>query len=253
MRSAIRHSLFVAITVIATGGLTNMARADQVQGFETGDPAVTSIGDAGKVGTFQGEAPPEGSSQYLLTTIGMMANEDGLPAQSGTFAVGNAALQTFFHGLSLTGGFEGSGVLIPFTVSAGQTQLTFQYDFLSNEPFQTMPRSDFAFSAIFDSANTIERASAFATATGMTMNPFDPGSQSPFQFHSGLLTLTLPVANLSPGNYTLGIGVDDASTADHASGLLIDNIQIVPEPSVLSLALVGTGLVVAIRRRMIRR
>jgi hypothetical protein len=247
--------LFIAITVAATGALTDLARADRIQGFETGDPAVTSIGDAGKVGTIQNGAapPPEGVSQYLITTIGMMSNEDGLPAQSGTFAVGNAALQTFFHGLTLTGGFEGSGVLIPFTVSAGQSQLTFQYDFLSNEPFQSMPRSDFAFSAIFDSSNAIERASVFATATGMTLNPFDANSQSPFEFHSGLLTLTLPVANLAPGNYTLGIGIDDASTADHASGLLIDNIQIVPEPSILGLAIAGAGLLVVVRRRMIRR
>ena len=198
------------------------------------------------MGTFQSQAPPEGASQYLLTTIGMMSNEDGLTPLSGNFAVGNAALQTFFHGLSLTG-FEGSGVLIPFTVSAGETQLTLQYHFLSNEPFQSMPRSDFAFSAIFDSANAIQSASAFATATGMALDPFD--SETPFQFHSGLNTLTLPVANLAPGNYTLGIGVEDASTADHASGVLIDNIQLVPEPTAVALVVVGAGLLAAVRRK----
>jgi hypothetical protein len=162
--------------------------------------------------------------------------------------VGNAALQTFFHGLALNG-FEGSGVLIPFTVSAGDTQLLLTYDFLSNEPFQSMPRSDFAFSAIFDSANAVRSASAFAIATGLM---FTFGPQTPFQFHTGLSTLTLPVASLAPGNYTLGLGVEDASTADHASGLLIDNVRLVPEPSVVALAVVGAGLLIAARRRNTR-
>src|SRR5947208_2596392 len=157
--------------LIAVASLSCAAAAlsqTRVQGFETGDPAVTSIGDASKVGTFQGQPAPEGTTQYLLTTIGMTSNEDSIGSQSGSFAVSNAALQTFFHGLALNG-FEGSGVLIPFTVSAGDTQLLLTYDFLSNEPFQSMPRSDFAFSAIFDSANAVRSASAFAVATGLML------------------------------------------------------------------------------------
>jgi hypothetical protein len=252
MRSATRRSLFVAITLIATAGLTDLARADRVQGFETGDPAVTSIGDAGKVGTFQGEAPPEGSSQYLLTTIGMMSNEDGLAPQSGSFAVGSGALNAFFNGVAV-GGFEGSGVLIPFTVTAGQTLLTFQYDFLSNEPFQSMPRGDFAFAAIFDSSNALQSSTTLATAFDQSITPFDPAHQDPFQFHTGLQSLPLSVANLAPGNYMLGFGVADVGTADHASGLLIDNVQLVPEPSTIAFALAGAGLLVAVRRRIGRR
>src|SRR6476659_9796022 len=115
MITATRRWLCIALALTVSLSLTGLARASRVQGFESGDPAVTSIGDAGKQGTYQGQAAPEGTMQFLLTTIGMMSNEDNLGSQSGAFAVGNAALQTFLNGLPL-GGFEGSAVLIPFTV-----------------------------------------------------------------------------------------------------------------------------------------
>jgi hypothetical protein len=245
--TAKRRWLLIAVTLVASGALTGLAQASTVQGFESGDPAVTSIGDAGKQGSFQGQAPPQGTMQFLLTTVGMTSNEDGVTAQSGTFAVGNAALQTFFHGVAL-GGFEGSGVLIPFTVSAADKQLTFQYDFLSNEPFQSMPRADFAFTAIFNAANALQGSTSTFAVESPSMQTFN--SQTPFIFHTGLQTLTLSLGALAPGNYTLGIGVEDASTADHASGVLIDNVQLVPEPSVFALAIAGAGLLIGVRRRI---
>jgi hypothetical protein len=249
MRTATRRGLCIALALTVTVSLTGLAQASRVQGFESGDPAVTSIGDAGKQGTYQSQAPPEGTMQFLLTTIGTMSNEDNVVPQSGAPAVGNSALQTFFHGLPL-GGFEGSGVLIPFTVSTGDTILTFQYDFLSNEPFQSMPRPDFAFSAVFDASNTLVLSpDTFAAVGTSNLTPFNP-NQSPFQFHTGLNTLALPLGNLTPGNYVLAVGVEDAGTADHASGVLIDNVQLVPEPSALALAIGGAGLLVALRRRL---
>ena len=249
MRTATRRWLCLALALTVTISLTGLTQASRVQGFEPGDPAVTSIGDAGTKGIYQSQAPPEGSNQFLLTTVGMESNEDNVGSQSGGFAVGNAALQTFFHGLPL-GGFEGSGVLIPFTVSAGDTILTLQYDFLSNENFQSVPHPDFAFSAIFDATNNLVLSpDTFAAVGTSTMVPFNP-DQAPFQFHTGLTSLALPLNNLAPGSYALAIGVEDAATADHASGVLIDNVQLVPEPSAFALAIAGAGLLVALRRRI---
>src|SRR5450432_1625408 len=88
--------------------------AGRVTGFEGGDEAIQSTGDAGTQGTYQGEAPPEGSLQYLITTIGTnLANEDNVTKQSASNAVASATLNTFFFGQAVSNQ-EGSGVLIPF-------------------------------------------------------------------------------------------------------------------------------------------
>src|SRR5205823_6954610 len=110
-------------------------------------------------------------------------------------AVSNISLQNFF-GLTLTGGQGGSGVFIPFTVSASDTQLTFQFDFLSNEPFQSMPRGDFAFAGIFNTAGVLQGdVTTLATAsTAMLGNPF--GAQYPFQSHTGYAVQQLSTASL---------------------------------------------------------
>src|ERR1700748_386376 len=123
MITATRRWLCIALALTVSLSLTSRATAGRVQGFEAGDPAVTSIGDAGKVGIFQEQAPPEGSMQFLLTTIGTMSNEYNLTPIFAP-AVGNGVLEAFFNGLGL-GGFEGSGVLIPFTVTGnGDSILT---------------------------------------------------------------------------------------------------------------------------------
>lgn len=250
-----RQFLCVTLSLLASVVLAPLSQGARVQGFESGDPAVLSTGDAGSRGSYQGEAPPEGTSQFLLTTVGMMSNEDGVGSQSGAFAVSIASLQTFFHGVSLMGGQEGSGVLIPFTISAGDGQLTFDFDFLSNEVLQSMPRDDFAVALIFNGANALQSGATFADVT-TDMNSFSLfGPQTPFQFHTGYQTFSLSVAGLAPGSYSLGIGVVDSATPDHASGLLIDNVQTVsavPEASTVSLAIAGAILLMAVRKRFRR-
>lgn len=234
------------MVVIACSAMSAWGQAHTVQGFEAGDPAFTSTGDVGKVGTFQGQAPPQGSMQLLLTTIGSMSNEDGLTPQSGSPAVSNLTLQNF-AGIGLAG-VEGSAVLIPFSVSSGETGVSFQYDFLTNELFQSMPRDDFAFAAVLDNASSVVASlNPFVREATAAFDLF--GGQAPFQFHTGVNSLSF---SLAPGDYTLAIGVEDKSTADHASGLLIDNIQVIPEPSVLALAAAGGALMVAFRRKMKR-
>jgi hypothetical protein len=249
MRLTVTRAFF-AMVLLAWAAVPTPAQARKVQGFENTDPNnFTSIGDVGKVGTFQTQAPSEGTMQLLLTTVGMTSNEDSVPSQSGTFAVGSAALQSFFNGVAV-GGFEGSAVLIPFTVSAGDTLLTFNYDFLSNEPFATPKRNDFAFAAIFDAGNALKSGvTTVADVSTSTFNLFQP--QTPFIFHTGYQPpLAFSLAALAPGNYTLGVGVADFGSADHASALLIDNVQIVPEPSIAALSLIGAGLLIAVRRRI---
>jgi hypothetical protein len=238
----------MTLAVLAQSGQA----AGRVTGFEGGDEAIQSTGDAGTQGTYQGEAPPEGSLQYLITTIGTnTTNEDGVTKQSASNAVGSAALNTFFFGQTVSNQ-EGSGILVPFTVGAGDTTLSFQYDFLSNEPAQSTARADFAFDAIFTTGGVLQGSvNHFQTAS--QSNPANLfGAQSPFIFHTGYLTLSLNVSGLAPGTYDLGIGISDAINTSHASGLLIDNVQVsaVPEPSTLGLVLAGAASLAAVRRRI---
>jgi PEP-CTERM motif len=240
--------------VLACMVVAQTSEARKIEGFEAGDPAFTKTGDAGNQGTYQTEAPPEGSFQFLITTIGT-GNEDGALPQSGTASVAFSTLNTFFKNTTVSNE-DGSAILIPFNILSGDTSLTFQYDFLSNEPAQSPARNDFAFAALFDPTNTlVGSVNHFATVTGSLFSNF--GAQSPFIAHTGPQTFTLSLVGLAPGAYTFGIGVTDVTNIDHASGLLIDNVQVagaaVPEPSTVGLGIAGAVLMVALRSRIKRK
>lgn len=241
--------------VLACMVVAQTSDARKIEGFESGDPAFSSTGDAGNQGTFQTEAPPEGSFQFLITTIGT-GNEDSKTPVSGVAAVPFSTLNTFFENTTVSNE-DGSAILIPFSVLAGDTSLTFQYDFLSNEPAQGTPHNDFAFEALFDPTNTlVGSVSHFASVLPVTQFS-NFGAGSPFIAHTGYLTFSLSLVGLAPGSYTLGIGVADATDINHASGLLIDNVQVVgaavPEPSTVGLGIAGAVLMVALRSRIKRK
>jgi hypothetical protein len=250
----INRLMGASLGVLACVVLAHTSDARVVQGFESGDPAVTATGDASTVGTFEGEAAPQGSNQFLLTSLIGTADQDGFTDVSGTAAVTNASLQSFFnHQLDSTLiGLRGSGVLIPFTVNPGETTLTLQYDFLSNQPLQTTQKNDFAFEAIFNGTTLQGSVNKFATVTGSTFSLFGSG---PFLDHTGYQTLSINISGLAPGSYNLGIGVEALSggSNQHDSGLLIDNVQIlVPEPSTVAFAIAGAALLVVLRSRIKR-
>jgi hypothetical protein len=249
----IRRLLCSTLGVLVCAVFVQTGHAQKVQGFEPGDPAVSSTGDFSVQTSFQGQAAPEPTHQALITTLSS-ADADGTASVSGTNAVSNAALQTFFNGITITGSpgvGVGSGMLIPFTVGAGGAlQLTLQYDFLSNEPNQLTMRNDFAFYALFNGTTALAPRTDFATVLGSAFTTFSGGV--PFINHTGLQTLTISLVGLAPGsNYFLGLGIADKTSNDGASGLLVDNVQIVvPEPSVMALGVAGAVLLVAVRSRM---
>jgi hypothetical protein len=244
----------VVLGVLACAVLASTSAARVVEGFESGDPAVSATGDAGPQTTFEGEAAPQPTHQYLLTSLAG-ADADGQSNVSGNNAVSNATLQSFFfNDFSLTG-LRGSGVLIPFTVVAGDTTLTLQYDFLSNQPLQTTPKNDFAFEGIFDSTNGAVQSNLSFVSVNNPHVAFTAFGAGPFFDHTGYQTLTLNISGLVPGNYNLGIGVEALAggTNQHDSGILIDNIQVlVPEPSTVAFAIAGAALLVVLRSRIKR-
>lgn len=259
MRTSKIHRLISAgLGVLACVVVAQTSEARKIQGFEAGDPAFTSKGDAGNQGTYQADAPQEGSVQFLITTINTGANEDGATPQSGTSAVAFSTLNSFFFNTTIANQ-TGSGLLIPFTFLAGDTTLTFQYDFLSNEPNNVPARADFAFEALFDpgTSSLLGSVTHFATASASSPSLLF-GAQTPFIFHTGYQTFTISLTGLGlvAGNtYDLGLGVVDATNSDHASGLLVDNVQVVgvPEPSTVGLGIAGAVLMVALRSRIKRK
>jgi hypothetical protein len=247
---------FLSIALaVATTLVVQSAYAVRIQGFESGDPAVNGFGDAGTQTSYQGEAATDPTHWYLLTTFRSTDNEDGITSQSGNNALAFATFNdaSHFNGAAPVG-VDGSGVFIPFTVNSGDQFLTFNYDFLSNEPGQSVPRNDFSFAGFFTTSGTLIAGTrvTFATVTGSTFGLFD--GQSPFVFHTGVQMLSMSVAGLAPGSYLLGIGVEDATNGDHASGILIDNVDMaaapVPEPTTVGFTLAGAALLVALRSRI---
>jgi hypothetical protein len=185
-----------------------------------------------------------------------MDGTDGYSNQSGANAVSNMNLQNFL-GVGLSGS-EGSGFTLSIVVPVGFDTISFQYDFLTNELPSgngAMQHQDFATFVLFNSSNALV-ASGGVTPANINFN--DPARQlavgptatNPFFFDTGYLTFTK--AGLAPGTYTVGFAVEDKTTSDIPSGLLVDNVQVlaaVPEASTVALAIAGAVLLVAVRLR----
>ena len=256
-------------TLIITSALCLLVRtshAGLVEGFESGFGAGESVsGDAGIQGTYFGIAPTEGTHQLLLTTInstpGSPDANQGYHNQSGNNAVSAATLATFFTNAGAgtvttanmkdgsTTGKEGSGFTINLGTLTAGTTISFDYNFLTQEPPPAQGgNKDFAFYTLTNQTGTTVVTDTLS-ATGNTPSS-PPGN--PFGNDTGYLTLSIPIN--ATGAYTLGIGVVDAgstSTDDAPSALLVDNIQTaaVPEPSTIALGVIGAGLVGLLRAR----
>jgi hypothetical protein len=256
--------LLTAACLLAAFAQTSVAAT--VNGFEPGDPAVTSTGDAGVKGTYQGVVPPQGANQYLLTTINAngVDGTDGYSNQSSSNAVLNSALQTFVLPGSILTGTEGSAVKLSVVVPVGFDTITFQYDFLTNElpsGSGVVQHQDFGFAYLVNTATNLTVGGLRSVATPASINFNDPARQlptgaiatNPFSFDSGYQTFT--ISGLAAGTYALNIGVEDKTTSDTPSGLLLDNVsvssaQAVPEPSTFGLIIAGAASFAAVRRRI---
>lgn len=245
-----RGLALLAVTCLLPFALNTKAQV--IEGFEPGDPAVSTAGDAGIKGTYLDIAPPQGVSQFLITTINTGGTDgvDGYANQNGTNAIGNIALQTFFNGVDPTGvQTEGSGFKLTFTVNPGDTFLTFDYNFLTNEDQAVFHHNDIAYAMLFDASNVLQ--GGIQTITTVNTGSFSlMSNQDLFAFETGYQTFNMSLVGLAPGTYTLGIGIQDATTDDIPSALLVDNIQIiVPEPSTVGLGIAGAVLLIALRSR----
>jgi hypothetical protein len=122
--------------------------------------------------------------------------------------------------------------------------LSFQYRFLTSATL--FDGADFAFYTLQFGAG-IPVLATFADTAAATA----PSTSANFDFESGVATVTLPAAGIA-GSYTLGFGIADHTDDAIPSGVLIDNVQIVPEPTSALLLLLGLGGLGSLRRRAVR-
>lgn len=248
------------ISVILAVGLLAFAFAGtstaQTEGFETTTlNATNSIGDALIVTpNYFGISPTEATHQLLLTTISTAGGHDPGPTQSGTNAA-SVTLVDDFLGVSIGSirnnkpgapvnatGQEGSAFKLDLGFIDAGMIVSFDYNFLTAD---LSGARDFAFVTL---TGLPGETATFADVLDAGIASPDVIPPNPFNLQSGFQTFTFNIT--TAGNYTLGIGLMDATNFTGPSGLLIDNIVVaVPEPSTVGLGIVGAALLVALRRR----
>lgn len=240
-----RGALYTAVAVLA-GLVPTVAEAATINGgFEDDFTGWQAVGDYSRVNSTFGSRPIEGSSQAFLSTA---FNEVLVPTQPPQ---GNAVPATFITGLSSSlEGFlgsstffgdrsldsiataqplEGSAIKQTFAASAGDV-VSFSWNFLTNESVGQAARNDFTYPAFNDFAFATIQSGSNSEVFGLadTVSTFN-NSSTPFFNETGNRTFSYVIP--STGSYTLGIGVVDVGERTRISGLLVDNVEAVPEAS----------------------
>jgi len=233
------------LALVATLFLAAPAHAVVIAGFESGLGSVTTVGNAYVVDGSFGAAIPEGSFALFLSTF---PNGDGLLGplsgsaidQTLPAAVTDTTVEAF---LGLAAGaldlispgngnptVEGSAAQLSFTTTQ-VTDLHLEFILFSNETDAWAPNfTDFFFTTL-TGEGAVERA-----------NVTDPLFASPatvFDRDTGWLQVDW--FGLAPGSYTLGFGVMDVQDSDLGTAVLVDSIELVPEPRSAALLCVGLG------------
>jgi hypothetical protein len=237
-------------------------------GFEDGFTGWETIGDSRVETSTFGSGSVEGTSQAFLSTafnevIGL--DENGNENQGGNatcvYFISNFcedSLEQFLNVSTFEGDtfldsiatglpIEGSAIKQTFTAQAGQ-MLSFSWNFLTNEAVGNNANpnfNDFAFAMLsFNSENLF-----FPLADSTSATFLANGSNSVFFEETGFKTFSYILP--SDGEYTLGLGVVDVGETTVVSGLLVDKVAAVPEPSstVGLLVLGALGTVSGLKRR----
>lgn len=225
----IRQALVLSL-VLGSLSLAQSARAANLVngGFETGNLNSWTISGSAAVQTAAfGSGPTVGTYDALIS------NSTATPTPSLEAFLGLSAgtLSNLGNGLVI----EGAAIRQTVSVNAGDL-LTFDWNFLTDEFTPDPVNNDFAFYTINNRAFTLADTNAAFTS-----------SNTSFGSETGFSTLTVALA--TAGTYTFGFGVADVGTADGNSGLLLDNVAVVPEPSsTLGLFFLGLGGIVLKRR-----
>lgn len=230
---------FVSLSIC----LVVQSEAQLINGsFESGMSGWTTVGPNSSLtsGTKNGfSATNANFYAYMDTGAG------SLPVAVQDFILASAGLPASYVASTFPGANEGATSFQTFTLNPGDHTLRFDWNFLSDEPSVFPTENDFAFALLYNNTTTSIAGTAYLdTTSGLVVG-------SP-QFSHELGWQTVSLGGLTGGNsYTLLFGVFDRNDSLVNSGLLIDNITSVPEPSsVLSIVMAGV-LATVFRRRFV--
>ena len=132
---------------------------------------------------------------------------------------------------------DGSAIRQTLSLAAGD-QIAFDADFLTNEsPGPSNRLNDFGFFSMSGPGTSIATTLASVTSPGLSSAPSSTG----VAFQSRYSSFFAPLVVTTPGTYTIGFGVVDVGPfVGQTSGLLLDNVNVVPEPAGLMLLGIGT-------------
>ncbi|MEO8270026.1 MAG: PEP-CTERM sorting domain-containing protein, partial [Aureliella sp.] len=98
-----------------------------------------------------------------------------------------------------------------------------------------------------------DATAANANPVNVFPNPPSTPTDPPFNVQTGTAQMPYALASYTftvAGDYTIGFGIVNVLDANFSSGLLIDNVTAVPEPTALAgLGLVGLALTLRRRRK----
>lgn len=219
----------LAIVPTASGDIIN-------GGFENGIPFFgwTTTGIVSIETAAFGTAPTEGTQMARLSSGDLAEVGAVSDAELETFlGLGANTLDLLVDTNDLAGAVEGSAIKQTFAASAGQV-LSFDWNFLTSELTPVSDTNDTAFWTLIP-GGAFKLADTFSAFVA-SLTPLD--EETGFEH----VQFVIPAA----GVYTLGFGVVDVADGALGSVLLVDNVQLVPEPSML--AILGVGAAAVARR-----
>jgi hypothetical protein len=225
-----KRLITICIITLTLAALSNIASANITNGgFETGDfTGWSTIGVTSIETAAYGAGPTEGSYQALITTYDGSVSDYTIEMFLG-LAAGT------LDGLIDANATVGSAIKQTITASAGD-MLTFDWNFLTDEVEAGDDVPDFAFVSIVSNFSEI-----LADAVSSTFVPSD----TPFFDETGFSTFQYTFQ--TSGTFTLGCGVMNEDDEAVDSGLLLDNVTIIPEPA--TICLLGLGALSLLRRK----